>query len=235
MVRGQRCKTCSVRLECPISFQSNDEIRTSNSRRVHLKKGSLVYAAGLPASGLFIVERGSISITADDESGTTRIIRFVGPAGLFGTESILPQQIHRFSAVAREPSDICVVDHYSALGELDCHHILCRSLIASLATLVNDSQLRICETSGVRSRSALKRALVGSLRGMMLDHHGSACTRITQRELAQFLGICEETVSRHLNRSKTISFPPSDKCSRPPIRPLFHSYKAKRAKSPGRI
>jgi len=53
----------------------------------------------MPAENIFIVERGSVSLTSVDRQGRPRIARFIRASGIFGLDALLPERTRIFTAI----------------------------------------------------------------------------------------------------------------------------------------
>jgi CRP/FNR family transcriptional regulator, cyclic AMP receptor protein len=173
-----------------------------------------VYSDGLPADGIFVLKTGSISLTRSDALGNARIVRLVLPGGVFGLDSLLPNRIRFFTAVAREDSKICFVSSSEFEREVRQDKEKLWKLVLLLDLLAHEGEVEKIEISGQQMQRRLRNVLsrFGSAFGNRAgDKNGIA--RIRQWELAQFLGTSEETISRelkklnHAHSSENISAP----------------------------
>ena len=174
----------------------------SELRLVELKRGGIVYCEGFPAESVHVVCRGSVSLASVDETGTERITRVIRSGELFGLDTFLPQATRFFMAVAREECEICFMlrRDFERLIRQDNDRLW--KLVCTLNLLHHESEKEKLDISGHTVAIRLVRLiskLAPKLRNPTIN---SDCSdlNLTQKELAQILGVPQETVSRELKR-----------------------------------
>jgi len=171
-------------------------------RQFRFSERDRVYSQGLPADGLFFIQKGSLSLTVSDSRGNTRISRFVGPGELCGLDAFLPHRTHVSTAIAREDCQMCFVEaagFTEVVGDCDKY---AWQLFLVVNQLLHASDIEKLELSGNCVQRRLRQffARFGTLRG---DRHtGSSTCRQTlkQWEIAQYLGVSQETICRELKK-----------------------------------
>jgi CRP/FNR family transcriptional regulator len=163
-------------------------------RQLVLQKREVVYSAGLPAENVFVVRSGSVRITFGDACGGERITRFVHPGEVFGLDAFLPEKIRAFSAITREESVLCVAtsSEFLRFVKQDCQRLW--ALFVQLDANAFNCHFEKLEMSGNR--------VSGRLRKMLARIRGTTPIEIKQWELAQFLGVSEETISREMKKMR---------------------------------
>jgi CRP-like cAMP-binding protein len=170
-------------------------------RRLKLCKDQIVYIAGLPAEAVYAVRSGSVSLVLSDILGNERIVRFVHPGHLFGLDSLLPRKTYFFTATTREDADVCFIPRTEFEDFVRCDRERMWRLLLVLDMLAHDGELDSAQLSTGPVRRRLKYAMTildASSEGK--PRCNGAVTPLRQRELAQFIGAAEETVSREMKK-----------------------------------
>jgi CRP-like cAMP-binding protein len=189
---------CPSQTVCPLQC---GRCPAPHPKELDIKKGAAIYFAGMPAHAVYVVKAGSVRLTAGDRFGGSRIVRFAQAGDVFGVDSLLPSAVYTFTAAARERSTVCFVDPERLRTLVEGDVRVAWRLVAAFARLLQCAELERADISGQRARRRLI-AINNRLRGRVArDDAGGACpgmAEIAQWELAQFLGLSEETVSREL-------------------------------------
>jgi CRP-like cAMP-binding protein len=170
--------------------------------RHRLAARSTIFWQGQQSDAVFLVCEGSVKLVSYDELGTERIARFVWPGEFFGLDSVLQQIERPFGAITREPSQIARIefDYFRRLIVSD-PSFFCNVLDYVCRIFVSTTVEKI-DISGDRIRRRLQRVLADLQRTTKLRQTVSKANPcdVTQHELAQLLGVAEETISRELKK-----------------------------------
>ncbi len=203
MLCDTRCAFCCVR-KTTCSLQRKPGL-SALAKQLDFRKGGIVYSAGMPARAVFVVRTGSVRLTADDSWGGSRIVRFAEAGDIFGVDSLLPSAVYAFTATAREPSTICLLNPELLRRLADEDVGVVWRLVVVFARLLQDTELGKAEISGqpVRDRLIAVKRRLQARPDVTAWRAGTAapCHRmaeVAQWELARLLGVSEETVSREL-------------------------------------
>lgn len=199
------CKFCGAVGRCSLALiKGNWGELVNTARVVNLHKGQLVYREGFPADGVFLLSRGSIKLTTFSESGMERILDFVTCGELFGLDALLQEGIRFQTAEARESSQgsFLGLDQFrntlQSTPDLLWHVTL---MLNDMLHRANQGRLAI---SGARVRERIEHAL-SDLSQRLVQLRGArkpAFAKLKQRELADLLGVSEETICRELRLLK---------------------------------
>lgn len=197
MAHDAKCLSCVWVSSCLLA--TPEDLAQLIPRQIEFKKCGIIYSSSFPAESVFALCRGSVSLTLADPMGKTRIVRFVRAGELFGLDALLPVATRMFDAMAREECKLCFVDRTTFLRLM--HHDGSRAwnLLLALNGLVHENDLEKMELSGQPARKRLQMAL-----SRFRPATAAAPLRadevipIKQWELAQFLGLSVETVSRQM-------------------------------------
>lgn len=168
-------------------------------KQIELPKNRSVYLQGVPADGVFVVRSGSIRLTSVDFFGNARIVQFVRAGDLFGLDSFLPDKTRIFTAITREHCNLCCTtsEEFRALIQADSERAW--KLFLAINQMLNENRREKLEISGQRVQKRIK-ALLAYLwpADRMPSPTNSPGADLKQWELAQFLGVSQETISREL-------------------------------------
>jgi CRP/FNR family transcriptional regulator len=159
----------------------------------------------MPPDSVFILKHGSMSLVAPDALGKERITRFLSPGDFFGLEAILSLEAYSFSGIAREACKVCFMDRLGFERFVRQDNSSLWKLVLMLSGLAHDSQMEKLEISGHRVRKRLQ-YLVARLKDPpeRIPSEQVHTTSIKQWELAQFLGVSEETISREFKSLRAL-------------------------------
>jgi CRP-like cAMP-binding protein len=188
-VQTVTCPLCANRTVCLLS--SDAKVASFRVRQAEFNEREVVYSVGLPAENVFVVRSGSLSLNLSDADGNARIVRFVCPGEIVGLDSFLPGNTRIFTAIARDRSILCVFAKadFEQLIKQDCERLW--ALFLRLDAEAFNAQIEKLQISGERVSKRLEYILL-KIRSQ------SPSKRIRQWELAHFLGVSEETISRQL-------------------------------------
>ena len=200
MTNPLACATCPARdrAACAaLSDEQRDELGRLGQRRT-LQRGETLLASGdeRPLSATLI--SGALKISNFDADGTERILSLVHPAGFIG-EMFAPIAHH--DVVALTTSQLCVFTQADYAAAVDRFPALAKALLRRTA----DDLLASRATIDLISRHNAQQRVASFLLGMARAASDSPChpasefeLPLTRGEIAGFLGLTIETVSRQL-------------------------------------
>jgi CRP-like cAMP-binding protein len=197
MVHYAHCRCCVLASKCLLA--PSEALDRTKLRQIEFGKSEIIYSSTFPADAVFTVRSGSVSLTLVDRMGKPRIARFVRTGELFGLDSLLPTTTRVFSAIAREQTRLCFMCRTAFLDFMHQDQNRMWQLLLELNRLVHDNDLQKMSLSGQPARMrllALTSRLGSGTDTVTTGEHVDI--PIKQCELAQFLGVSEETVSREL-------------------------------------
>jgi CRP/FNR family transcriptional regulator, cyclic AMP receptor protein len=171
---------------------------------VAFRKGSLIYREGLPAEGVFLLCRGSVKLIATADSGVERITDFVTCGQLFGLDALLPDPIRCISAVARENSQGAFIPSTMFKKTLQLNPDLLWHVTLMLNELLHRANYEKLRISGGRVRDRIANVLCEVSERLKQSQAAGKPTfaKLKQRELAELLGVPEETICRELRKMR---------------------------------
>jgi CRP-like cAMP-binding protein len=82
----------------------------NNSSLVKYSKKDSVFRQDTRTSHIMLMVGGLVKIYKEGRNGRTVLLRLAGPGEYIGILSVMGDQIHRYSAAAVEPCEICFID-----------------------------------------------------------------------------------------------------------------------------
>lgn len=198
------CANCSLRLLCLPAGVSRDDVDRLDEivrARMPLDRGEALFRAGDRFEAVYVIRSGSVRTTRLGDEGDEQVIGFHLPGELVGLEGISDER-HHCDAMALERTSVCAVQ-FSQLQEVSAripalqqqlHRIMSREIMQ------DHEHLMALGRRTARERVAL---FLHSLSERLEDagYDGSDFRLSMSREdIASYLGLALETVSRLLTR-----------------------------------
>lgn len=169
----------------------------------HYRAGEIVFSQGDAGDALYAVVAGRIRISAGTADGREMSLNIMEPGDTFGEIALLDGGSRTATATATESSELVAIrrDHFFALLEREPRVALellklCGERLRWTSDLVEDAALL-----DAPARLAKRLLSLGALHG----ERGTAGTtlRISQEDLATFLGVSRQVVNQHLQAWKS--------------------------------
>lgn len=158
-------------------------------------KGELIYKAGDKSDSLYIVNRGRVRIYRLSESGKEQLVRFLNPGDFTGELALFNTGLHESFAEAVMDTEICMIK------QSDLQELLMKFSTISLKILEEFSN-RLEQSEKQTARIATEKAetRLALFLAEWADQQQSNEFELpmTKKDLASYLGITPETVSRKL-------------------------------------
>jgi len=188
------CITCESRAEnvlfCNLPKEALEIIDQAKSENRYAR-GQTVFYAGNMAPGLYCVTKGVIKVEATGSSGTSHILRMVGPGGILGYRSLFAEEPYQSTATVNEDAKICFIPKSSLLELIAKQPQVAMNLLKHVSR-----ELRMAEDRmrGRVDKDASERVAESLL--FLKDHFEEQVW--TRREIAEWAGTTPETVMRTL-------------------------------------
>lgn len=163
----------------------------------------IIFSQGDPGDALYAVIAGRIRISAGTADGREMSLNIMEPGDTFGEIALLDGGHRTATATATEPSDLVAIrrDHFSALLEREPLLALellklCGERLRWTSGLVEDAALLDAPT-----RLAKRLLSLGEFHGQRGE--SGLTLRISQEDLATFLGVSRQVVNQHLQGWKS--------------------------------
>lgn len=177
--------------------ESQRQLVVQSARMFELKRGERIYLPGDPSDQIFLLKRGVVKIASAGADHREAVLAFLHPGDIFGELAVVDESPR---------------DHLAEVHEDACLCALSRDLILRLARESPELGYRITKVMGLRVRqfrTRLEELLCTSATGRvahalvdLADEHGVTDARgivipfrLSQRDLANLVGLTRETVN----------------------------------------
>lgn len=198
------CHECTLHELCVprgVPVEDLDQIESIVRRRRLLKKGEALYRNGEPLRSLYAVRSGSLKATGLMPDGRTQVTGFYLPGDLLGLDAISTDK-HQCTTEALETSNVCELP-------LDALEDLAKSLpglqrqmfriMSREVTRGENLVLMLGRMSADERLASFFVSYAERLHHLGLDDRSYRLT-MSRQDLADYLGLAFETVSRLLRR-----------------------------------
>ncbi|MCB1331908.1 MAG: Crp/Fnr family transcriptional regulator [Maritimibacter sp.] len=170
------------------------------SRFVRFRSRQVMFMAGDPPDGLYVLQSGLVRIWIADEDGRELTIALMEPGDPFGEIALLDGLPRTANATALEPTQ-CLVTPPSALdAALEGNLTLARHLIDLLCEHLrrNTQEMGAFAFLDLDSRLAQKLHDLAVTHGEIDGRAARFTRKFSQSDLAQMLGVTREAVNKRL-------------------------------------
>lgn len=170
-----------------------------HGRQMRVRKGQVLLAVGLPATDVYVVLEGSVSVSLISAQGRETVLRAVGAGEMFGELAAIDGEPRSADVVAVENSTLLVIPGAIFAGLLGVEPVLSLWLARYLSHQVRYLTNRIYELSTMGVGPRLQAELL-RLAGEPDANGAATISRVpTQAELAARIGTNRETVTREFS------------------------------------
>ena len=204
---NKHCIMCDEKLDSEHFHTAACAIRGMNCIKTY-QTGEVIFRKNESSTYLYILKSGRVKLTSAMPGGRDQIIGLVSPGHLLGIET-LNDEFYPYSATATGTATVCRFRHKAMLDTLKEH--------PSIAThLCDDLNEKLVQTraliEAMGRRTAVEKIAACILSIQYQDKSGveESLIQLSRRELAEMLGLTEETISRvisELRRTGIIEAP----------------------------
>ena len=200
------CQECSISTLCipfTLNNQELDQLDNIIERQKPIQKSQIMFKAGDPLRSLYAIRSGTIKTYTISETGEEQITSFHLPGDLVGFDAITDMR-HPSFAQALETAMVCEIP-FEILDDLAGKMPKLRQQIMRLmSSEIKNDQAMILLLSKMNAEERLAAfinnlSLRYSARGFSSKEFGLTMTR---GDIANYLGLTVETISRLLGRFK---------------------------------
>ncbi len=194
------CESCPTARLCFLSSLPTKEqgrfLEIINQRTV-VQRGQLLFDHGEKTTSLHFICSGSVKTYNNDDSGNQQILRFGLPGDIIGLDSMY-REVYGYSAIALETSSICQVSLNDFQNLANSSPSLNRQVIEYLANEIihGDGLAHIRGQKSARVRLAYFLIFIEGKYARQGFSSDCINLTMTRREIAYYLGMSTETVSR---------------------------------------
>ena len=173
------------------------QIAALASRRSY-KSGAVVFMRGDPGDALYGVAAGSVRISANSAGGKEVSLNVMEPGDAFGEIALLDGQPRTATATTLSATELIIVQRQQFIALLQQQPQLAVHLIELLCKRVRWTSEQVEDTSFLTAPARIAKRLVS-----LAQSHGRPAPtgiqlKLSQEELAQFLGLSRQVVNKYL-------------------------------------
>lgn len=167
------------------------------------REGDEIFNVGEPANGVFLIERGLVSLERDSLDGDPILFSLAGPGDTLGYQAALNGSMHRNCAIALEPVRTCYIQAEYFCEVVGSNPQLGMEFLRKASRDLNDAEDRYYRMVSYRARARVAHYLLQlSDRYAKADGNGileisMPCSRV---KLASLIGVRTESLSRSLGK-----------------------------------
>jgi len=192
-----RCHKCSVNSLClPTGLDNSElqELESIISPSIITDKNKTLFSCGEKFKALYVVHSGMFKTTVIEENGKERIVSFHLPGEIMGLDGI-HAKTYQSTSTALTMSSFCKLPFKDLLDVAEEYPIINKNLIN-----VMSKEIYACKKNHLDIGSKAKLALFIRTLSQRFKTRGYSDTEfflpISQRDIASYLGMAEETLSR---------------------------------------
>jgi CRP-like cAMP-binding protein len=185
---------------------------------VRLPAGRVLFRAGDSSDGCYHIDDGLLKVTMVSNSGTERILAFLGQGAIVGELSIIDGLPRSLSVVAVRDAALSFLSRAAFEAFSEKHPEVYKSLVRLLAKRVRERDKMLAATSFLSLKGRIAQTLLE-----LAEHFGKEVgpgrivirQKIKQTDLAAMTGVARESMTRVLNdwqRRKMMSRPSGYYC-----------------------
>ncbi|HEX6992762.1 MAG TPA: Crp/Fnr family transcriptional regulator [Gammaproteobacteria bacterium] len=165
-------------------------------------KGAVIFSQGDPADALYGVASGRVRISASGAGGREVFLNIMEPGDTFGEIAVMDGLPRTAAATALEQTTLIVLKRVDFIGLVEQESQLALHLLKLLCKRLRWTSELVEESALLSGPSRLAKRLL-----ILAEQHGRPAEsggerglemRISQAELAHFLGISRQIVNQHL-------------------------------------
>lgn len=179
------------------------EVATISTKR-SFAKGESLFTEGEPATGFYLLAKGSIKLCKFSQDGKEKVLHFVHPAETFAEAAFFGDGKYPAEARALEKGEALFFPRESFMGLLERNPRFSLNLIVSLSLLLRRFARQIEELTFAEVPARLAAYLVELAEKKSTSFQGKTYLDLEMKkgELASRLGTVSETLSRALKKLK---------------------------------
>jgi len=158
------------------------------------KKGEMVYLAGEKKKKLYVIHKGKVKLTRISASGKEQILTILGPGDFMGELSLFNDEPITNNAQALEDTTVCIIDGDKLKEIMAKYPTIAFKVLEELSTRLKRAE-NLIENLGVND---VETRIVQTLLDLA-DEDGKIKLDISKRDLASYMGMSQETLSRKLS------------------------------------
>ena len=161
------------------------------------QKGETIFLAGDKGDSMFFLREGKVKITRNSPDGKEHIVKFIEPGEVFGEVILFGHETYPATTICLENSSLNVLKRDDFKEYFLENPEIGWGMLNTMADKLFFSQSRIESLALLDSMPRIIQALLD-----MADEDGLTLKEMSQQQLANYLGLTRETVSRNISHLK---------------------------------
>ncbi len=201
------CPTCTSRVLsvfCKLPQPLAKTIDAKKSTNVY-KRGQVIFYEGNSPFGLYCIFSGKIKLVKSSPSGKQHILRIFNAGDVIGYRSLFTNQPYGATAEVIEDAQVCLIEKDAFLEVVGKDPATGWNLIRLLSRELGYSEAKVTDMATKSARVRMAELLLmleqaygkKDKKGILLD------IRLRREELAEMIGITQETAIRLVNEMKS--------------------------------
>ena len=170
------------------------------ARRRRLDSGEILLNLGDEADSVYAILRGRVRVVSPAEDGREVLLRILQAGEIFGELGLFHGGRRTASIVASEPCELLVIGRHAFLGLIEQHPRLAIGLLSALSARIGEltEQLSDFALHSLPVRLARRILKLAEIYGQVTADGLLIDARISQQDLAAWVGTTREAVNKHL-------------------------------------
>lgn len=175
-----------------LSYEEMMEVARITTEKTY-EKGEMIYMAGDKGEKLYVIHIGKVKVTRFTESGKEQVIRVLGPGEFMGELSLFSPLPLTDNGETLSKTRVCMIDGEKLKELMKKYPTIAFKVMEELSSRLDKAEDLIENISlhGVEKRLA-------STLIRMSNEKGEISLNMSKRDLASYIGMSQETLSRKL-------------------------------------
>lgn len=175
-----------------LTYEEMMEVARITTEKTY-EKGEMIYMAGDKGEKLYVIHTGKVKVTRFTESGKEQVIRVLGPGEFMGELSLFSPLPLTDNGETLSKTRVCMIDGEKLKELMKKYPTIAFKVMEELSSRLDKAEDLIENISlhGVEKRLA-------STLIRMANEKGEISLNMSKRDLASYIGMSQETLSRKL-------------------------------------
>mgnify|MGYP000099914903 CR=1 FL=1 len=188
-------KTCvqTVPIFSALTYDEMMEVASITVSKTY-EKGEIIYLAGEKQKKLYVIHKGKVKLTRISASGKEQIINILGPGDFMGELSLFNDEPITNNAQALEDTTVCIIDGDKLKEIMAKYPTIAFKVLEELSKRLKKAENLIENLGANNVETRIAQILLD-----LVDKNGMINLDISKKDLAAYMGISQETLSRKLS------------------------------------